>query len=41
MLHFANDANLLYIIKSVKEINKHIHHDLFLIVQYLRSNKPV
>ena len=39
MLHFADDTNLLYINKSMKRINKHINHDLFLIVQWLRSNK--
>ena len=38
MLHFANDTNL-YINKSMKRINKHINHDLSLIVQWLRSNK--
>ena len=39
MLHFADDKNLLYISKSMKRINKHINHDLSLIVQWLRSNK--
>ena len=39
MLHFADDTNLLYINKSVKRINKHINHDLSLIVQWLRANK--
>ena len=39
MLHFADDTNLLYINKSMKRINKHINHDLSLIVQWLRSNK--
>ena len=39
MLHFADDTNLLYINKSMKKINKHINHDLSLIVQWLRSNK--
>ena len=37
MLHFAED--LYYINKSMKKINKHINHDLSLIVQWLRSNK--
>ena len=35
----ADDKNLLYISKSMKRINKHINHDLSLIVQWLRSNK--
>ena len=35
----ADDTNLLYISKSMKRINKHINHDLSLIVQWLRSNK--
>ena len=39
MLHFADDTNLLYINKSMKRINKHTNHDLFLIVQWWRSNK--
>ena len=39
MLHFADNTNLLYIKKSMKKINKHINHDLSLIVQWLRSNK--
>ena len=32
MLHFADDTNLLYVNQSMKRINKHINHDLFLIV---------
>ena len=39
MLHFADNTNLLYINKSMKKINKHINHDLSLIVQWLRANK--
>ena len=39
MLHFAEDANLLYIKKSIEKLSKHINHDLSLIVQWLRSNK--
>ena len=37
----ADDTNLLYIIKSMKKINKHINHDLSLIVQWLRSKRTV
>ena len=39
MLHFADDTNLLYINKIMNKINKHINHDLSLIVKWLRSNK--
>ena len=31
--------NLLYSNKSMKKINKHVNHDLCLVVQWLRSNK--
>ena len=41
MLHFADDANLLYINKSMKRIKKHINHDLSLISQCLGSNKVI
>ena len=41
MLHFADDANLLYINKSMKRIKKHINHDLSLISQCLGSNKII
>ena len=37
--HFPDDANLLLINKSLKQINKLINHDLALPVQWLRSNK--
>ena len=39
MPQFSDNTNLLYINKSMKKINKHINHDLSLIVQWLRSNK--
>ena len=39
MLQFSDNTNLLYINKSMKKINKHINHDLSLIVQWFRSNK--
>ena len=39
MLHFEDETNLLYINKSLKKINKHIDHDLSLIVQWLLSDK--
>ena len=39
MQHSAKNTNLLYINKSIKKINKHINHDLSLIVQWSRSNK--
>ena len=38
MLHFAVDTNFLHISKSTKRINKHINHDLSLIVLWLSSN---
>ena len=37
--HFADGTNLLLISKSLKQINKLINHGLFLLVQWLRSNK--
>ena len=37
--HFADDANLLYAISSVKDINKKINFDLSNLVQWLRANK--
>ena len=30
ILHFADDTNLLYANKSMKNVNKHINHDLTL-----------
>ena len=39
MLHFADNTNLLYINKSMEKMNKHINHDLPLIIQWLRANK--
>ena len=30
ILHFADDTNLNYANKSMKNVNKHINHDLFL-----------
>ena len=38
MLHFSDDTNFLYINKSMKKVNKHISHDIFLVVQWLISN---
>jgi hypothetical protein len=35
---FADDSNLLFCSKSLKEINNKINHDLSLIVQWLRAN---
>ena len=37
--HFADDTSLLLIIKSLKQINKLMNHDLSLLVQWLRSSK--
>ena len=37
--HFADDTNLLYSSSSLKKINKHINHDLKLIVHWLRANR--
>ena len=37
--HFANDTNLLLIVKSLKKINKHINRDLELTVDWIRANK--
>ena len=37
--HFADDANLLCIDKSMKKINMHINHDLQLLCHWLRANK--
>ena len=37
--HFADDTNLLYPHSSLKQINKHINHDLKLIVHWLRANR--
>ena len=37
--HFADDANLLLIDKSLKRINKHINHDLKYLFQWIRSNR--
>ena len=37
--HFADDANLLYSISSLKSINKCINHDLKLIVHWLPTNR--
>ena len=39
MLHLTDDTNLLYIDESKKKMNKHINHDLYLIVQWIRSTK--
>ena len=37
--HFADDTNLLYSSKSLKDINKKINFDLKNIVHWLRANK--
>ena len=37
--HFADDTNLLYPNASLKTINKHVNHDLRLIVHWLRANR--
>ena len=36
--HFAEDTNIIYSNKSLKEINKYINRDLTQIVQWLRAN---
>ena len=37
--HFADDTNLLLIDKPLKNINKHINHDLKHLCQWIRSNR--
>ena len=37
--HFVDDTNLLYPHSSLKSLNKHINHDLKLIVHWLRANR--
>ena len=37
--HFADDTNLLRVVNSLKEINKHINHDLKLFTAWLRANR--
>ena len=37
--HFTDDTNLLYPHSSLKSLNKHINHDLKLIVYWLRANR--
>ena len=37
--YFADDTNLLYCNKSLKNIYKHVNHDLKHLCQRLRSNK--
>ena len=37
--HFADDTNILYSSKSLKDINKKINHDLSNLVQWLRANR--
>ena len=37
--HFADDTNLTYVHKSIKTLNKHINHDLKLLIHWLRANK--
>ena len=39
MHHFADDKNHLYSSSSLKWINKHINHDLKLVVHHLRANR--
>lgn len=39
MHHFADDKNHLYSSSSLKSINKHINHDLKLVVHHLRANR--
>ena len=37
--HFADDTNLILSEKSLKNINKHINHDLKLLNTWLRANR--
>ena len=37
--HFADDTNILYTSKSLKDINKKVNHDLKNIVEWVRANK--
>ena len=37
--HFADDANLLYASKSIKDINRRVNFDLKNIIHWLRANK--
>ena len=37
--HFADDTNLTYITNSPKLMNKHVNHDLKLLVHWLRANR--
>ena len=37
--HFADDTNILYCSKSLKDINRKINYDLARLVKWLRSNK--
>ena len=39
MHHFADDTNLVYAIKSVKDINRKVKIDLKNIIYWLRANK--
>ena len=39
MHHFADDTNLLYNSKSLKDINKKVNFELKNIVHWLRANK--
>ena len=39
MHHFADDTNLVYAIKSIKDINRKVKIDLKNIIYWLRANK--
>ena len=37
--HFADDTNILYSSKSLKDLNRKVNHDLSKLVQWLRANR--
>ena len=39
MHHFADDANLLYLDKSIKKLNKLVNYDLKNLLYWLNANK--
>lgn len=39
VLHFADDTSLIHSNKSVKQLNRHINHDLTLLCHWLKANK--
>ena len=39
MHHFADNANMLLVEKSLKELNNHINRNLKLVVKWVRANK--